>query len=111
MSNQTKIAFLGATSISFGLNMLRDIVHTDELCGSTLVLVGRDPATLAEMSAIAKLRSDKAGAGIIVEQTTERRAALDGAGFVVNAMAIDRNRLWQLDFAGSRQEGIHHTLG
>jgi alpha-galactosidase len=111
MSNQTKIAFLGATSISFGLNMLRDIVHTDELCGSTLVLVGRDPATLAEMSAIAKLLSDKAGAGIIVEQTTERRAALDGAGFVVNAMAIDRNRLWQLDFAVPRKYGIRHTLG
>jgi alpha-galactosidase len=111
MSNQTKIAFLGATSISFGLNMLRDIVHTDELRGSRLVLVGRDPATLAEMSEIAKLLNDKAGAGIIVEQTTDRRAALDGAGFVVNAMAIDRNRLWRLDFALPRKYGIRHTLG
>jgi alpha-galactosidase len=111
MSNQTKIAFLGATSISFGLNMLRDIVHTDELRGSRLVLVGRDPATLAEMSEIAKLLNDKTGAGIIVEQTTDRRAALDGAGFVVNAMAIDRNRLWRLDFALPRKYGIRHTLG
>ena len=47
MSNHTKIAFLGATSISFGLNMLRDISHSDELHGSTLVLVGRNPAALA----------------------------------------------------------------
>ncbi len=111
MSNHPKIAFLGATSISFGLNMLRDIVHTDELRGSTLVLVGRDPARLAEMSEIAKLLNDKSGAGIIVEQTTDRRAALDGAGFVVNAMAIDRNRLWQFDFAVPRKYGIRHTLG
>src|ERR1700759_5089964 len=99
MSNQTKIAFLGATSISFGLNMLRDIVHTDELRGSRLVLVGRDPAGLAEMSGSAKLPNDKTRPGIMGDTTTDRRAALDGAGFVVNAMAIDRNRLWRLDFA------------
>jgi alpha-galactosidase len=112
MSHHTKIAFLGATSISFGLNMLRDIAHSDdELHGSTLVLVGRDPATLAEMSRVAKLLNDKTGAGVIVEQTTDRRAALDGADFVINAMAVDRNRLWQLDFTVPRKYGIRHTLG
>ncbi len=103
MSHHTKIAFLGATSISFGLNMLRDIAHSDELHGSTLVLVGRDPATLAEMSRVAKLLNDKTGVGVIVEQTTDRRAALDGADFVINAMAVDRNRLWQLDFTVPRK--------
>ena len=63
------------------------------------------------MCEIAKLLNNKTGAGVIVEQTTDRRAALDGADFVVNAMAIDRNRLWQLDFAVPRKYGIRHTLG
>jgi len=111
MGNPTKIAFFGATSISFGLSMLRDIFCGNELRGSTLVLVGRNPATLSKMTEIANLLNAKTGAGIIVEQTTDRRAALDGAGFVVNAMAIDRNRLWQLDFAVPRKYGIRHTLG
>ena len=35
MSNYTKIAFFGASSISFGLNMLRDIFCSDEMRGST----------------------------------------------------------------------------
>jgi len=111
MANRTKIVFLGATSMSFGLNMLRDVFCSDELRGSTLTLVGRNPATLAKMTDLAKLLNDKKRAGLIVEQTTDRRAALDGAGFVVNAAAIDRNRLWRLDFEVPRKYGIRHTLG
>jgi alpha-galactosidase len=94
MSNHTKIAFLGASSMSFGLSMLRDVFCSGELRGSTLVLVGRNPATLSKTTELAKLLNNKTGAGVIVEQTTDRRAALDSADFVVNATAIDRNRLW-----------------
>ena len=111
MPNQTKIVFLGATSMSFGLSMLRDIFSSDELRGSTLTLVGRNPATLSKTAELAKLMNDKSNAGLIVEQTTDRRAAFDGANFVVNATAIERNRLWQLDFEVPRKYGIRHTLG
>ncbi len=111
MPDRTKIVFLGATSMSFGLNMLRDIFSSDELRGSTLTLVGRNAATLSKMAELAKLLNGKSGAGLIIEQTTDRRAAFDGAGFVVNATAIDRNRLWKLDFEVPRKYGIRHTLG
>ena len=107
----TKIVFLGATSMSFGLNMLRDIFSSQELRGSTLTLVGRNQATLSNIARLANLMNDKSGAGLIIEQTTDRRAALDGAGFVVNATAIDRNRLWRFDFEVPRKYGIRHTLG
>ncbi|NVN88307.1 MAG: alpha-glucosidase/alpha-galactosidase [Rhodopseudomonas sp.] len=111
MTNRTKIVFLGASSMSFGLSMLRDIFSSDELRGSTLTLVGRDPQTLGKMTELARLLNAKSGAGLIVEQTTDRRAALDGAGFVVNATAIDRNRLWKMDWEVPRKYGIRHTLG
>lgn len=111
MANQTKIVFLGATSMSFGLSMLRDAFSSDELRGSTLTLVGRNPATLAKITELAKLLNAKAGSGLIIEQTTDRRAAFDGAGFVVNATAIDRNRLWKFDWEVPRKYGIRHTLG
>ena len=111
MTNRSKIVFLGATSMSFGLSMLRDVFCSDELRGSTLTLVGRNPATLAKTADLANLLNNKTHAGLIIEQTTDRRAALDGAGFVVNATAIDRNRLWQLDFEVPRKYGIRHTLG
>ena len=111
MANRTKIVFLGATSMSFGLSMLRDVFSSDELRGSTLTLVGRHPETLAKTAQLAKLLNEKTGAGLAIEHTTDRRAALNGAGFVVNATAIDRNRLWKLDWEVPRKYGIRHTLG
>ena len=111
MINKTKIVFIGATSMSFGLSMLRDIFSSDELRGSTLTLVGRNARTLEKMAELARLLNAKTGAGLIIEQTTDRRAAFNGAGFVVNAAAIDRNRLWKLDWEVPRKYGIRHTLG
>ncbi len=111
MANQTKIVFLGATSMSFGLSMLRDIFSNDELHGSTLTMVGRNPATLSKAAMLAKLLNEKSGAGLTIEHTTDRRAAFDGANFVINATAIDRNRLWKLDFEVPRKYGIRQTLG
>ena len=111
MTNRTKIAFIGASSMSFGLSMLRDVFSSDELRGSTLTLVGRNPHTLGKMAELARLLNARSGAGLIVEQTTDRRAAFDGAGFVVNATAIDRNHLWKLDWEVPRKYGIRHTLG
>lgn len=111
MSNRTKIVFIGATSMSFGLSMLRDIFSSDELRGSTLTLVGRNAETLGKMTELATLLNTKRGAGLIIEQTTSRRAAFEGAGFVVNAAAVDRNRLWKIDFDVPRKYGIRHTLG
>ena len=111
MGNQAKIVFIGATSMSFGLSMLRDVFSSDELHGSTLILLGRNPRTLGKMTGLARLLNAKAGTKLNIEQTTDRRAAFDGAGFVVNAAAIDRNRLWKLDFQVPRKYGIRHTLG
>lgn len=111
MTNRTKIVFIGASSMSFGLSMLRDIFSSDELRGSTLTLVGRNAQSLGKMTEFAKILNAKSGAGLIIEQTTDRRAALDGAGFVVNATAIDRNHLWKLDWDVPRKYGIRHTLG
>lgn len=109
--NQAKIVFLGATSASFGLNMLRDVFSSSELRGCTLTLVGRDPQRLAAMADLARLLNDETGARLHVEHTTDRRAAFDGASFVVNATAVDRNRLWKLDYEVPRKYGIRHTLG
>ncbi len=107
----TKIVLLGAGSISFGMSMLRDLVNTRELSGSTVVLVTQHAGTAGRTLELARYLNGKAGAGLAFEATSDRRAALDGAQFVVNATAIDRNRLWKLDFEVPRKYGIRHTLG
>lgn len=109
--NTTKIVFLGAGSISFGMSMLRDIVTTPELRGSTLTLVTRHEDTAKQAGELTRYLNEKTGARLNIEATTDRRAALDGAAFVVNATAIERNRLWKLDFDIPRKYGIRHSLG
>jgi alpha-galactosidase len=50
-------------------------------------------------------------ARLSIEHTIDRRTALAGAGFVLNATAIDRNRLWKLDYEIPKKHGIRQTLG
>ncbi|MGE5221819.1 MAG: alpha-glucosidase/alpha-galactosidase [Omnitrophica WOR_2 bacterium] len=109
--NTTKIVFIGAGSASFGLSMFRDIFASRELTGSTLTLVDTNRENLARMQELAGCLNRLTGAGLIIEATVDRRPALDGAGFVVNSIAIDRNRLWKLDFEIPKKYGIRHTLG
>lgn len=111
MANTTKIVFIGAGSMSFGLSMFRDLFSGGELTGSTLVLVDTDTAALDRMTRLAAMMNASSGGGIAIESTTDRRAALPGAEFVLSSVAIDRNRLWKLDFAIPKKHGIRQTLG
>jgi alpha-galactosidase len=111
MANITKIVFIGAGSVSFGVSMLRDLLFDGDLRGSTLVLVDLDTDKLDRMHDLALLLNERAGTGLTIERTSDRRAALPGAGFVLNATAIERNRLWKLDFDVPKKHGIRHTLG
>jgi alpha-galactosidase len=111
MANTTKIVFIGAGSTSFGLSLFQDIFSTSDLSGSTLTLVDQEAESLERMFQLARLLNDKSGTRLKIERTGDRRAALDGAAFVVNATAIDRNRLWKLDFEIPKKLGIRHTLG
>ncbi len=107
----TKIVFIGAGSMSFGLSMFRDLFGTKELAGSTLNLVDINRESLDRMTRLAHAMNDCTGAGLKIEATTDRREALPGAGFVVNSVVIERNRLWKLDFEIPKKYGIRHTLG
>ena len=109
--NTTKVVFIGAGSMSFGLSMFRDIFSSTELAGSTFTLVDANKESLSRMTELAMMMNHHSGAGLKIESTTDRRAALDGARFVVNSTAIDRNRLWKLDFEIPKKYGIRHTLG
>lgn len=106
-----KIVFLGAGSMSFGLSMFRDLFSSKLVAGSTLTLVDTNPEALERMAEVARMLNAKTGTGLVIERTTDRRAALRGAAFVVVAVALDRNRLWKHDFEVPRKYGIRQTLG
>jgi alpha-galactosidase len=109
--NTTRIVFIGAGSMSFGLSMFKDLFSSQELAGSTLALVDINRENLERMARLAERMNQHSAAGLQIETFTDWKEALPGAGFVVNSTAIDRNRLWQLDFAVPKKYGIRHTLG
>jgi len=91
--------------------MFRDMFFAEELQGSTLALVDINAESLTRMVGLAQMLNELSGSGLRIEHTTDRRAALDGAAFVLNATAIDRNRLWKLDYEIPKKYGIRQTLG
>ncbi|MBP2231025.1 alpha-galactosidase [Azospirillum agricola] len=111
MANVTKIVFIGAGSAAFGLSLFQDLFSSSELAGSTLTLVDTNPDALVRMAALADVLNRRGNAGLVIETATDRKAALEGAGFVLCAVAVDRNRLWRLDFEVPRKHGVRHTLG
>lgn len=109
--NTTKIVFIGAGSMSFGLSMFKDLFSSRELKGSTLALVDIDEGNLNRMYDLAVKMNEFSGAGLRIERTSDRRKALPGAGFVVNSIAIERCKLWKYDFEVPKKYGIRQTLG
>lgn len=111
MTNTGKIVFIGAGSAAFGVSLFQDVFSSGALPGSTLTLVDTNPEALDRMYRLACFLNKTTGNHVVIEQTGDRRAALVGADFVVSSVAIDRNRLWRLDFEVPRKYGIRHTLG
>jgi alpha-galactosidase len=63
------------------------------------------------MHGLAKKMNAVSGLGIHLDGTTDRRAALPNADFVVTSIAVERCELWKHDFNVPRKHGIRHTLG
>ena len=108
---KTKIVFLGAGSLCFGINMMKDIFSNSELTGSTLALVDIDQKALDRMFGIAVEMNRVSGLNLAIEKHLDRRDALPGAEFVINAVAIDKGRLWKQDFLIPKKYGIRHVFG
>jgi alpha-galactosidase len=107
----TKIVYIGAGSMCFGLSLFKDIFTSKELNGSTLSLVDIDEENLERMYKLALKMNEASGIGLKIEKTLNRREVLSGAEFVVNSIAIERCALWKYDFEIPKKYGIRQTLG
>jgi alpha-galactosidase len=107
-----QIVLIGAGSVSFGPRTLADLfVARDALRGSTISLVDVNPDSLALVRAVADRANERSGHPFVIEATTDRAAALDGAGFVIISIAVERNKRWKLDFEIPLKHGVKQVLG
>jgi len=101
-----RIAFIGAGSTVFTRNLIGDVLALPDLAGSaTLALIDIDPERLRASEAAAR----ELGA-TRVEATLDRRAALDGADYVVTSFQVGGLPATRIDFDVPKRHGLRQTI-
>ncbi len=107
----TKIAFVGAGSTIFMRNIVGDALLTPSLADSHFALMDIDAERLAESETVAKAMIRSVGTGATVTTHTDRRAALDGADFVITAFQVGGYKPCTVtDFEIPKQYGLRQTI-
>src|SRR2546423_823409 len=102
-----KIVIIGAGSASLGLNSLATLLREPSLRGSTLALVDINAEGLGLVYRLAERMNGEWDAGLTVASTTDRRAVLDGADFVVCSIEVGpREELWRQDWEVTLRHGV-----
>ncbi|MGH2895357.1 MAG: alpha-glucosidase/alpha-galactosidase, partial [Solirubrobacteraceae bacterium] len=83
-----RITLIGAGSVEFTRILLADLSAFPELTEATVVLHDINPARLATAEQIAAATNQATGASLQIEAHLDRRAALDGADFVINEIQV-----------------------
>jgi alpha-galactosidase len=106
-----RIVFIGAGSVEFTKNLVGDILSFPELESSEIVLHDIDPERLEAGAAIARWTTDALGAGASISSTLDRRAALEGADYVINMVQVGGHEATLLDFELPLRHGLRQTIG
>ncbi|MEX0282900.1 MAG: alpha-glucosidase/alpha-galactosidase [Arenibacterium sp.] len=108
----TKIAFVGAGSTIFMKNIVGDVLLTPALADSHFALMDIDADRLAESELVARAMVRQVNSGAQVTTHKDRRAALDGADFVITAFQVGGYEPCTVtDFEIPKRYGLRQTIG
>jgi len=109
---EKKIVLIGAGSIQFGLETMADILLSDVLKGSTIVLHDINAESLKKMRKLGEAAIQENKFAFKLEATTSRKEALSGADFIISSIEIgNRFKLWEQDYEIPRKYGNRQTFG
>ncbi len=106
-----RVVFIGAGSVEFTKNLLGDILTFPELAGSEIVLHDIESERLEAGTAIARWTNEALGAGATVSATLDRRAALEGADYVINMIQVGGHDATLIDLETPLRHGLRQTIG
>jgi alpha-galactosidase len=107
-----KVAFVGAGSTVFTRNLVGDLLRLPELADdTTIALMDIDADRLRASELVARRLVEAHAAGASVEATLDRRAALDGADYVVTSFQVGGYRpATVVDFEVPKRFGLRQTI-
>src|SRR5262249_61616094 len=106
-----RIVFVGAGSVEFTKNLLGDILTFPELAASEIVLHDIDPERLEAGAALARWTTDTLGTDARISSMLDRRAALEGADYVINMVQVGGHEATLVDFELPLSHGLRQTIG
>ena len=107
-----KVAFIGAGSTVFMRHILGDMLMTPSLTEADIALMDIDAERLSQSQLVATRLVEQMDGGMRVSSTTDRRAALDGADFVVVSVQVGGYRPCTVtDFEIPKSYGLRQTIG
>jgi alpha-galactosidase len=105
-----KIAFIGAGSVVFTRELLTDICSMPALSGCHIALHDIDADRLATADAVAHWTAGALNAAPTITSHLDRRAAVDGAQYVINMVQVGMHDATLVDFAIPKRYGLQQTI-
>jgi alpha-galactosidase len=106
-----KIVLIGGGSYGWTPTIVRDLVLTPELEGSTIVLEDIAPETLKLTAPLARKIVAKSGRDFAIEATTSEAEALDGADHVILTISTGGFDTMEHDIGVPLRYGIFQSVG
>ena len=106
-----KIAFIGGGSVQWTTGLVADMALTGTLAGADLVLHDIDPAALDLLARACQRIVQQLKGDIRVTATTDRAAALRGAGFVILCVSIGGLPAMCNDLEIPQRYGVYQSVG
>ena len=106
-----QITIVGGGSYQWTPELLADLLGTESLHGAHYVLEDIDPVPLEKMSALAGQLDQAMGAGASFSVSTDQRAALEGADFVIVTISTGGFDSMAFDLDVPARYGIRQSVG
>src|SRR5947209_2344213 len=108
---RVKIAIVGGGSYQWSARLVSDILNLPALADADIVLEDIDPAPLPKMAEYCGKLAAHLGVGATFSTTTDQRAALDGADFVIVTISTGGFQSMAHDLGVPARHGILQSVG
>ncbi len=106
-----RIVFIGAGSVVFTRNLVRDILTFAELDGSELILMDIHAERLKKIEQLVKKLIAVTGRRVTVRATMDRREALTGADYVMVTIRVGGTAAWKINIDIPARYGVSQCVG
>jgi alpha-galactosidase len=111
LGDMVTVCFVGAGSAEFTRQLVRDLLGYDDLGELDLVMHDIDEQRLDLAVGLSRIAVQRHGSSARVRGEADRRAALQGADFVINTVNIGGHAATVTDFEVPKRFGLRQTIG